>query len=273
MDPKGPEYVTSDREVVSLRIVDIEKNPLQPTTRTTNKGLSELTRNVLQSNRIDTIAVATLDGRYILVDGHRRAEVAKGLGKERIDCTLYPVANIEEAKNLFVLFNQGSRPFRGANYLTMYAKSGRTAEERRKKYLDNPAVRSFRSKIEQFIDVFGEQRAVELGLAEKTSPDCVEQIFRFYVIADQYKSSAPILFDKRKLGEWMLRHGAVRWLRSVNEQASKDRDSYRKRLALIKLVITLVEKDMSEEELEAEKKAKSEKRQAATAHHDSLLRG
>lgn len=187
-----------------LKVADIAENPLQPQRRTTETAVRVLQTMIISSRFIvPPVVVELMPGYYMVVDGHRRLYVARALGVERLQCLVVSITK-NVVGRMFVWLNGGIKNVAGANWLTLWAKCPKN--ERSSLLSEFPSKQ--RRHVEEFIDIFGEARAVEIGIEGKQAPSVVGVVSRLMSAAIAHK----LPFDKRAIGEWVIEHSLQRWI-------------------------------------------------------------
>lgn len=116
---------------MELRQIEINKlktNKLQPKNRTTKRSLQGLKNNIarFKSGNADPIKVSRLiKGKYVIFDGHRRVEIMKSLGYDKIPALVYngEFSGIDEITG-FLMFNKDNRKLNAIDYLEAFLKGG-----------------------------------------------------------------------------------------------------------------------------------------------------
>lgn len=189
-------------ESVVVKVDDLIPNPIQPPDRITDSAVKTLTDTVIESNYLAPIIVMKSDrrGKYVVLDGHRRLTVARRLGDELLRCEVIPsVSGTPEV--WFVWLNGGIRNVTGINWLYVWAASedpDRTFEQ---------LHGSTRKHITELINVFGRDRALEIGKTSMHAPSRVKFINGVINLLQRYELIVdPTLGQRRRVGEWVLKH-------------------------------------------------------------------
>jgi len=186
-----------------LKVADLKSNALQPLHRITTSAIQQLDLNVVQTGIIAPPVISRMKhGELIVVDGHRRLEVAKNHKLKTLQC--YVIENQRDPKILFMHLNLGLRSIKGQDWLYVWAKSDPK---------DRPGIlkiigTKIRGQIERMRDTLGEQRTVGIGLKGTQSPGFMDAV---WVLSSTF-TRMRIQHDSRKVAEWILLHGLQRWV-------------------------------------------------------------
>src|SRR5213596_1424797 len=100
-----------------LSVDALDCNTIEHRTRITPKSIKRLVTTISRSQIMTPIIVVSLNGTYIVIDGHRRVEVARILGLTQVPVVVYK--GLDSEIELLRMHNSTQR-FNGANYLTSY---------------------------------------------------------------------------------------------------------------------------------------------------------
>lgn len=106
--PDGPEAGTADgeaRQVVQIKIDDIEPNPFQPRADFDEEPLEELTRSIREKGVIQPISVNRVGQAYQIIAGERRWRATRRAGFDTIPALVYQIDSQQELMELSLIEN------------------------------------------------------------------------------------------------------------------------------------------------------------------------
>lgn len=189
-------------EAAVIKIDDLVPNPIQPPDRITESAVKTLTETIIESNYIAPIIVMKSDrrGKFVVLDGHRRFTVAQRLGDDNVRCEVLPTSS-GTPEVWFVWLNGGIRNVTGMNWFYVWA-----ASEEPDRTFDQLHA-STKKNITEMINVFGRDRALEIGRTSAHAPSRVRFINGVINILQRYELlPEPTLGQRRRVGEWLLKH-------------------------------------------------------------------
>jgi hypothetical protein len=196
-----------------IPITALNSNKIQAASRTSKVALKTLLGSIRRVGLLAPPLVNYKNGKYTIIDGHRRVAACKELGHHKIPCVVYEMDNPEEG------FNEATGPIRpptGREWLEGWARS-----ENREVYL-NTLTPGVRRSLKLFIFIFGSGRAEELGLQGRQAPSIVAWITAVDDFLSKYPGTLKVRPHARQIGEWMIKHGQQndvrRFLASVRGQ-------------------------------------------------------
>lgn len=208
-------------ETIDLDLLDA--NPVQPLPRMTDEAVAKLAESMLDSRLIaPIIVVRRRNGRYVIVDGHRRAVAARKHGRKTILCLVVDAKNPEV---LFVLLGRGVRAVGSVDWYAIWAE----VDERRDEMFETLPT-SGRTNIRAMIDIFGLARAIEIGRRGNLDPNSAvgpymsRWILSLVGLIASYAEAGPL--PTRQVGEWVLKH---RQSHVINQLVMRSKQDRRKR--------------------------------------------
>lgn len=163
-------------ELLTLKLDNIQANDLQPEARTTKTAVRGLAETIDMSRMFVPPILARISNgrklRLIDVDGHRRIEVAKGLGLTTLQCLVFDTDEAG-ARRYFTLFNSGAAAFKSATWLASWARSN--SQQERDARLDEMPPHTARL-VKALVKLIGQRASIDYGLSGRFSPDVVKQV-------------------------------------------------------------------------------------------------
>ena len=190
-------YNFKSEPIYFIPLKKLQRNRIQPRLRTHDARLRSLEKNIRECGQIYTpgIAVPGAAGQFIICDGHRRWRAAEELGHETLPVRV--IDNGIAAETLFLLLNGDTARLTGADWCCGWARGNKTLRaELCERYPRRANV------IAKAIEVFGEERVIELGKTGKYDPASARRAIELHAILTACTSKGcPSL---RKIGEWLL---------------------------------------------------------------------
>ena len=115
----------------NVRLDRLIPHPKQPSERTTKSYCLDLLRIIKETRRFDPlilIEIPNKPGYYYIVNGNRRALVAKWLGYTELQCCILPKGT--DPTTVWIEANSGTRAVTGSQVLTSLTVPGTSARER-----------------------------------------------------------------------------------------------------------------------------------------------
>jgi hypothetical protein len=144
-----------------IPITALNSNKIQAASRTSKVALKTLLGSIRRVGLLAPPLVNYKNGKYTIIDGHRRVAACKELGHHKIPCVVYEMDNPEEG------FNEATGPIRpptGREWLEGWARS-----ENREVYLNTLTgtlkVRPHARQIGEWMIKHGQQNDVRRFLA------------------------------------------------------------------------------------------------------------
>jgi len=151
--------IAQDREnIVEIQVDRLKACRIQPKSRMDERRIIALRKNIEGAGKIYQTLVVVPSGTntWTIADGHRRWVIAKALGWTAVPCRV--IDNGIAVETLFILLNADTARVTGADWLTGWALANKAVREELFEKYPRRA-----STINRAIDVYGEQRLVELG--------------------------------------------------------------------------------------------------------------
>lgn len=143
-------------KIQSIAIADLVTNPVQPPIRTTDAAIAGLASKIAKHGLLGVVIVMRYEGKWIILDGHRRKTAWEALGGTRIDCQI--TTEFERPELGFFILNNKTRKMSGNEVFTGWAMADPSIRDQ---ILGEMKVAS---KIRKMVEYLGEAEAVELGL-------------------------------------------------------------------------------------------------------------
>lgn len=120
-------------KVVSTDLIDM--NPINPDSRinTNSDNFRKLQNAIcLTGNKIllNLVVVERPDGRFLLIDGHRRKTCADILEIKEVSCSIVTLEDNESPELVYKLLNLSQMKLSGRQYTEIYMKGGNTVLSR-----------------------------------------------------------------------------------------------------------------------------------------------
>lgn len=148
-------------------VESLDTNTLQPKNRT--KNVKDLRDRIMQKGLVNVVHFVIVDGKNILVDGHRRVAAARALGHQYVQAMLHEIPPtmdaMEFAEDLFLECNVETKRYNDTHFMHSWAQ----AANRDQAYAN--MKKSFRSKIDYALSIYGEDETVQKVLDGYISPN------------------------------------------------------------------------------------------------------
>jgi ParB-like chromosome segregation protein Spo0J len=178
-----------------LAIDSLTYNGVQPPWRTEGKAaMNSLKESITARGVLTPPFVASLKGKKILIDGHRRTRACQELGFKKIVCRTVEAGSLAEVEALFAELDQKTVKQRGRDRLYGWAHAAD-----REDYLKALAP-SQAGVIRSFVKIFGQTDAHVLACAG-SDPSVVVEI----QCADRYMRAYGESLPMRTIGNWILK--------------------------------------------------------------------
>ncbi len=206
-----------------------------PAIRTTSTALLQLKANIQEDGEIlQELHVMYKPPRllYVIADGHRRWEIARQLGFDKVRCRVHTEGSLEE---LWIRLNRYTRKISAYEWMCAWIESGKRVQ---------PSG-SILTNIKLALEIFGSEDAMRTWLIDtKTSPNIVNTIAEVHGALD-FESLKP-LPTKRKIGEWLIRLKQQDHVRTKIGECERTEKNKRaaKELSVAKYIKRRIENDL-----------------------------
>lgn len=196
--PQTPDHTTQSK---LLNVTDLDPAAFNPPNRTTSRALAALKEDIARNGVLSPVhTIPKKAGGYVLVDGHRRTEIARQLAIPRLMAVIHNAPETD-AVSLWASLNRNTRTVGGRDWLAMWWLSDGKAEK------DLPP--GVRKEIKELVRIFGRSYIKELvepsdggpGFA----PNVVSEIVRLHTAIVRRDCLKPHPTE-REVGLWMLKH-------------------------------------------------------------------
>jgi hypothetical protein len=183
-------------ESIAIDLIDpIEFNPAFRTTESALRGLEKDVEE-MDGVIISPIILIPKRGRYVVVDGNRRWNIAKKRGYKNIDCRILNVP-IEKAPRIWANLNRGGRKVSALEWMSAYYNTNGEMEEE--------IAHHIRSRILHCKKIFGGMEGLNFLLSAK--PPVAPTIAATIIFLDNRMQKLPSTYpphSQRVIGKWMV---------------------------------------------------------------------
>lgn len=197
-----------------IELSDCVPNDYQSGKRTQDSAMKAITKSVAAKGVKTPPEVVKLpNGKYMIVDGHRRITAALSCGLTRLQCSIV-AGSAREASLGFIEHGAVTRKVSGPDIFYAYALALKKNDiEIRDGIIQ--AHGGFGGKVQRCVRIFGKARTIEIGLTAEYSIkfiDLVEDLRDFLRQTDMRypKSRKPV--KDRDIGEWVVHNKLQQWL-------------------------------------------------------------
>ena len=203
--------------VQQIDISLIDGADFNPETRTTGRATHELYNEISTMGLLNPVhVVAGNNGRYTLVDGHRRLTVCELIGYTSLPAVVHQHQSVAA---LWSSLNRGNRKITQYEWLVAYSTSSRHGQV-------SPPGKVL-SHIKTCVTMYGSMAAVRKAFdVHKTSPNIVTEVLMCAkYLGTQFPSVAKLpTLQHRQICDWMITHKMQDdWVRMVNTQAQTEK--------------------------------------------------
>lgn len=195
---------------ITIPIDKLDMNPVQPKNRITDSAIRNIVETLTNSKMLLAITVTKGAGdRYIICDGHRRYKAALKLGRTNIRCAVIP-AGYASPQVWFIWLNASLRNVKSNDWFSVWAHSSG-----RKTVTMKHIPRRVASQIEDMVDIFGADRAIEIGKEGKQAPGVAETVRFLFEKLKDFNFVSGTAAQKSTIGEWVMRHNQQNPIRRI----------------------------------------------------------
>jgi ParB family chromosome partitioning protein len=102
---QSTEAVTSDNQLIEIKVAEVKPNPYQPRVNFDEQALAELKNSILEKGLIQPITVRRINSHYELIAGERRLRAAIEVGLDKLPAYVMQVETKEEMLELAIVEN------------------------------------------------------------------------------------------------------------------------------------------------------------------------
>lgn len=187
---------------MTIKIENLVPSVFNPPGRTSPTAVRSLRENVSANGIHSAIhVIPAKDGRYVIVDGHRRYAIAQDLGIHALEAVVHD-RPIEDAAALWADLNRNTRNISSYEWMHYWYETGCDLKSKM-------IPRGTLGDIRDVREVFGGNEGVELLLQAKIAPRIAWRIKQVASVIDRYRLKDGLKAPSPKeLGLWVIRHKA-----------------------------------------------------------------